>query len=117
MSISEFGHHLNSVDSGSKLYIGGLLDNVAKEDLVRELSKFGEVSHVWVARNPPGFAFVEFAKSADAEKAVRALDGVSVCGSRVRVEFSHGGRSKKGKLHFCFAFILANLNHRLTASC
>jgi len=30
---------------------------------------------VWVARNPPGFAFVEFEDPRDAEDAVRGLDG------------------------------------------
>ncbi|CAH8436197.1 unnamed protein product [Schistosoma turkestanicum] len=77
-----------------KLYIGGLVENVLKDDLVRELSKCGELVDVWVARNPPGFAFAEYVKSSDAEKAVRSLDGVNVCGSRIRVEFAHGGRTK-----------------------
>lgn len=63
---------------------------------MHELEKYGEVVDVWIARNPPGFAFVEYVKSQDAEKAVRALDGVTVCGSRVRVEFAHG-RSRDGK--------------------
>lgn len=30
---------------------------------------------VWVARNPPGFAFIMFHDSRDARDAVRALDG------------------------------------------
>nr|CAH8834053.1 unnamed protein product [Trichobilharzia regenti] len=77
-------------DKCCKLYIGGLVENVLKDDLVRELSKFGELVDVWVARNPPGFAFAEYVKSSDAEKAVRSLDGVNVCGSRIRVEFAHG---------------------------
>ncbi|CAH8482860.1 unnamed protein product [Schistosoma bovis] len=77
-----------------KLYIGGLVENVLKDDLVRELSKCGEVVDVWVARNPPGFAFAEYVKSSDAEKAVRSLNGINVCGSRIRVEFAHGGRTK-----------------------
>jgi arginine/serine-rich splicing factor 7 len=43
-----------------------------------------------VARNPAGFAFVEFEDERDAEDAVRGLDGTNVCGVRVRVEHSTG---------------------------
>jgi RNA recognition motif-containing protein len=37
--------------------------------------KFGRIRKIWVARRPPGFAFVEFDDPRDAEDAVRALDG------------------------------------------
>ena len=29
---------------------------------------------VWVARNPPGFAFIEYVNTRDADRAVRELD-------------------------------------------
>ncbi|KER27361.1 hypothetical protein T265_05605 [Opisthorchis viverrini] len=84
-----------SRERGRKLYIGGLPQDVVKDDLLHELTKYGEVVDVWIARNPPGFAFVEYVTAGDAEKAVRALDGVNLCGSHVRVEFARAGRSKK----------------------
>ena len=49
-----------------------------KSELEREFAKFGSVKDVWVARNPPGFAFVEFDDYRDAEDAVRELNG-STC--------------------------------------
>ena len=43
-------------------------------------------SQVWVARNPPGFAFVWFADERDATDAVRETDGRSIAGREWRVE-------------------------------
>jgi hypothetical protein len=33
-------------------------------------------SSVWVARKPPGFAFIDFDDKRDAEDAIRDLDGM-----------------------------------------
>ena len=40
--------------------------------------RYGPLRNVWVARNPPGFAFVEFEDPRDAEDSVKALDGTYV---------------------------------------
>ena len=53
-------------------------------------SYYGPLRSVWVARNPPGFAFVEYEDDRDADDAIRGLDGSSICGGRVRVERSTG---------------------------
>jgi RNA recognition motif-containing protein len=45
---------------------------------------------VWVARSPPGFAFVEFEDARDAADAARDLDGRSLRGKPVKVEISSG---------------------------
>uniref|UniRef100_T1JJJ1 RRM domain-containing protein n=1 Tax=Strigamia maritima TaxID=126957 RepID=T1JJJ1_STRMM len=83
--------------TGSRVYVGGLVDSVRKEDLEKEFSKFGKLNHVWVAWNPPGFAFIEFDDERDAQEAVRAMNGQDMCGSRLRVELSRGrGRGGGG---------------------
>ena len=51
-------------------------------DLEDAFSKYGPVRNVWVARRPPGFAFVEMEDPRDADDAVRGLDGTRICGSR-----------------------------------
>jgi splicing factor, arginine/serine-rich 7 len=50
-----------------RVYVGGLHPNVERAELQREFQKFGSLADVWVARNPPGFAFLEFDDPHDAE--------------------------------------------------
>merc|ERR1712156_1403264 len=82
-------------DVTCKVYIGNLGNNASKYDLEDAFAKYGPLRNVWVARNPPGFAFVEFEDARDAEDSVRGLDGTRVCGQRVRVEMS-SGQSRNG---------------------
>ena len=63
-------------DPRCKVYVGNLGSNAARGEIEESFSKYGTLRNVWVARNPPGFAFVEFEDPRDAEDAVRALDGV-----------------------------------------
>ncbi|CRL08443.1 CLUMA_CG021266, isoform A [Clunio marinus] len=77
-------------DLKCKVYVGNLGSSASKHEIEKSFSKYGPLRNVWVARNPPGFAFVEFEDSRDAEDAVRALDGTRVCGTRIRVEMSSG---------------------------
>ncbi|KAK9872613.1 hypothetical protein WA026_018748 [Henosepilachna vigintioctopunctata] len=82
-------------DLSCKVYVGNLGSSASKHELESAFSKYGPLRNVWVARNPPGFAFVEFEDARDAEDAVRGLDGTRCCGNRVRVEMSNG-RSRRG---------------------
>uniref|UniRef100_A0AC35TIY5 RRM domain-containing protein n=1 Tax=Rhabditophanes sp. KR3021 TaxID=114890 RepID=A0AC35TIY5_9BILA len=75
---------------GGKLYVGNLPDDATPNELESAFGRYGRIRKTWVARRPPGFAFVEFEKTRDAEDAVRHLDGGKVCGVRVRVELAHG---------------------------
>ncbi|KAH0502617.1 Dimethylaniline monooxygenase [N-oxide-forming] 5 [Microtus ochrogaster] len=74
----------------TKVYVGNLGSGAGKGELERAFSYYGPLRTVWIVRNPPGFAFVEFEDPTDAEDAVQGLDGKVICGSRVRVELSTG---------------------------
>lgn len=82
--------------STTKVYVGNLGERGEKNELELEFERFGKLYDVWVARSPPGFAFVEFFDQSAAEEAVKELDGRRICGQRVRVELSHG-RGKPGR--------------------
>ena len=62
-------------DLSCKVYIGNLANHTSRHDIESAFGKYGSLRNVWVARNPPGFAFVEFDDARDAEDACRALDG------------------------------------------
>lgn len=81
-----------------KVYVGDLGNSARKNEIEDSFSYYGTLRNVWIARNPPGFAFVEFEDPRDAEDAVRGLDGRTVCGRRARVELSNGksGRGFRG---------------------
>lgn len=55
------------------------------------------ISEVWLARNPPCFAFAVYKYRADAEEAIREMDGRVVCGQRIRCSWAkprvRGGRN------------------------
>jgi len=74
----------------AKIYIGGLPEDATTQELEDAFHRFGRIRKVWIARRPPGFAFIEFEDSRDAEDACKALDGTRICGVRARVEMSNG---------------------------
>ncbi|GFU13080.1 RNA-binding protein 1 [Nephila pilipes] len=77
-------------DLDCKVYIGSISSRTTKDDIESLFTRYGPLRNVWIARNPPGFAFVEFEDRRDAEEAVAELDGTRLCGQRIRVEMSHG---------------------------
>uniref|UniRef100_T1E2G4 Putative repressor splicing factor 1 n=1 Tax=Psorophora albipes TaxID=869069 RepID=T1E2G4_9DIPT len=85
-----------SEDKGTRVYVGNLTDKVKKEDLEGEFTKYGKLNSVWVAFNPPGFAFIEFENKEEAESACDNLNGQDILGSKLRVEISKGRRNPRG---------------------
>merc|ERR1711959_335211 len=81
----------------TKVYVGNLDHSVDERDIDDVFGKFGRISGIWIARKPPGFAFVTFEDDRDAEDAVRDLDGremdrehLTAPHQRIKVEVSRG---------------------------
>ncbi|XP_043483137.1 RNA-binding protein Rsf1-like isoform X1 [Leptopilina heterotoma] len=86
-----------NADGCTRVYVGGLNESIKKEDLQNEFEKFGKLKKVWVAFNPPGFAFIEFMNMDEAEMACNNMNGSEICGAKLRVEISRGrGRGGRG---------------------
>ncbi|XP_067937049.1 probable splicing factor, arginine/serine-rich 6 [Watersipora subatra] len=83
-------------DVDCKVFVGDLSRDTSESELEKEFSTYGRVKKVWVARNPPGFGFVEFEDSRDAEDAIKGLDGQDLFGGRIRVEQATGRKSGRG---------------------
>eukprot|EP00930_Biecheleria_cincta_P056217 TRINITY_DN42382_c0_g1_i1.p1 TRINITY_DN42382_c0_g1~~TRINITY_DN42382_c0_g1_i1.p1 ORF type:complete len:143 (-),score=24.09 TRINITY_DN42382_c0_g1_i1:69-464(-) len=79
-----------------KLHVGNLDKEQAvdKEELKGLFEKYGRVSDIWVARQPPGFAFVTFEDERDAEDAVKGLNGEKFQGDNLRVQVSTNAKGK-----------------------
>ncbi|XP_075921468.1 serine/arginine-rich splicing factor 3 isoform X4 [Petromyzon marinus] len=82
-----------------KVYVGNLGNNGNKAELERSFSYYGPLRSVWVARAPPGFAFVEFEDPRDAGDAVRELDGRSALSDSAHSVFAFSDSA-----HSVFAF-------------
>ena len=77
-----------------KVYVGG---NPEMEDQqLRDLFKeHGTVDKVWIARSPPGFAFVWLSDERDAAAAVAALDGSQLGRHKITAAVATGPRERR----------------------
>eukprot|EP00931_Biecheleriopsis_adriatica_P031968 TRINITY_DN186_c0_g1_i1.p1 TRINITY_DN186_c0_g1~~TRINITY_DN186_c0_g1_i1.p1 ORF type:complete len:138 (-),score=17.19 TRINITY_DN186_c0_g1_i1:149-562(-) len=83
---------------GVRVYVGNLPKErcVERDELEEGFGKFGRIVDVWIARQPPGFAFVTMDSEKDAEEAVKEMDGAKLAGERIRVEVAKGGEPRRG---------------------
>ncbi|XP_067009866.1 serine/arginine-rich splicing factor 7 [Anabrus simplex] len=102
-SSSNVSGHSRSIEDeeedGVRIHVAGIGLAVSKKDLQHVFEKYGGLKEVWVAKSPPCFAFVVFRDKEDAEDAVKATDGITLCGSRIRVTFARPrtrGRGRRG---------------------
>jgi RNA recognition motif-containing protein len=74
----------------TKLFVGGIPFRTTEEELRQHFSQAGEVVSVFIpmdrmTQRPRGFAFVEMADDAAAEKAISMFDGTDMGGRRIAV--------------------------------
>jgi RNA recognition motif-containing protein len=87
---------------GKRLYVGNLSFQTTEETLSEAFSKEGRnVSKVDLMTDretgqPRGFAFVEMATEADAQAAIKALDGKDLDGRALRVSEAEERRPQGG---------------------
>ncbi|XP_014677322.1 PREDICTED: RNA-binding protein 1-like isoform X2 [Priapulus caudatus] len=75
-----------SAGNQCRIFVGGLKSNITKEDLEQEFTRFGRLRDVWVAHNPPGFAFVEYHEEKDATACLSGMNGAKIQDCQIRVE-------------------------------
>ncbi|ODN01350.1 RNA-binding protein Rsf1 [Orchesella cincta] len=75
----------------TRLYVGGISNEITREHLQDLFGNYGKSEHVWVPTNPPGFAFVNFETEADASNACDALNGEEFMGCKLHVEVTSSG--------------------------
>ncbi|KAK8936773.1 Serine/arginine-rich splicing factor RSZ21 [Platanthera zijinensis] len=59
----------------SRVYVGNLEPRVSERDLEDDFRVYGVIRSIWVARRPPGYAFIDFEDHRDADDAIREMDG------------------------------------------
>ncbi|CAF0973257.1 unnamed protein product [Didymodactylos carnosus] len=83
-------HHKSSPEATATLFVGDVSRDASEDGIKRAFSYYGKIKNVWLSRSPWGYGFIDFEDGRDASDALKALDGRTVCGGRIRVEFSHG---------------------------
>ena len=81
----------------TKVYIGGLFEDIGNDKLQDEFEKFGPVEKVWIARSPhsKGYAFVDYFDPVDAARAIKEMNGKQCFGGKILVQISRPGNKKK----------------------
>lgn len=62
-------------ENGYRVHVADLGVDCSKREIEKTFEAFGTVVEVWMARNPPCFAFVKFKHYEDAEEAIKQVDG------------------------------------------
>lgn len=65
----------SSPDEGHRVHVADLGIDPSKREVEKAFERFGPVNEIWVAKNPPCFAFIVYKYRDDADSAIRDMDG------------------------------------------
>ncbi|CAF0787237.1 unnamed protein product [Rotaria sordida] len=87
-------------ETGNRVHLSDLSVGVSKHEIEKIFRPYGPLNEIWVASNPPCFAFLNFRHRSDGERAIKELDGTILAGSRIGLSWArarhYGGRSRYG---------------------
>lgn len=83
-----WGGEKKESENKPRLFVGDIKESIEKEQLSAAFEKFGSIADIWVAHNPPGFAFVEYYKMEDAEEAIKEMHEKDLFGGKIRVQLT-----------------------------
>ena len=81
------------------MYIGNLAFNVTEDDLKVLFSEYGEVASVNIitdrfSNQSKGFGFIDMPSNAEADKAIKALNGIELKGQKIKVNQAEDRRKR-----------------------
>lgn len=62
-------------EDGHRVHVADLGIDPSKREVEKAFERFGPVLEIWVAKNPPCFAFIVYKYRDDADSAIRDMDG------------------------------------------
>ncbi|KAJ0968637.1 hypothetical protein J5N97_025554 [Dioscorea zingiberensis] len=82
------------------IYVGNLPLDIRESEVEDLFYKYGRIVEIELKNppRPPGYCFVEFESSRDADDAIRGRDGHLFDGYRLKVELAHGGRGQSSSI-------------------
>ncbi|CAP33157.1 Protein CBG14713 [Caenorhabditis briggsae] len=69
-----------------QVYVGNLPFDATEQELHDVFSVMGPIKNIWMAKRPPGFAFVTYKRTVHAYDAVKYLNGKKICDLEAKVE-------------------------------
>ena len=64
-----------SPEQGFRVHVADLGIDCTKREIEKHFDRFGPSYEVWLARNPPCFAFIVYKYREDADECIREMDG------------------------------------------